>query len=521
MSKIKILLADDRADQLDEWIEYIEESDISEDIKVDSFYSVVKVKEAIKKGYYDILFIDMDWTDFASGMEKEGLELLSLAKEVNPNSEVIIVTAKGVGDDNFDRIKKAFSLGAMDYIDKGVAKLGPERYQFEFTKALKNAVEKIKLVKRSSISVLNRLIDDSDVSDSFEYGELLGQSEVMRRMFAVLDKVSREDIGILLLGETGVGKTLIAKTIHNQSKRSPYKMISFNAAQSPEGLIDGELFGWEKDAHSKADKRKIGYIEAADKGTLFIDEIGTMPYNTQVKLLTVLDNHEFQRLSGTEKIKVNFRVICATNSNLREQINAGTFRRDLYRKLSVIPIIIPPLRERKEDIHILSQFFIKKYCDEGKTYTFTNQAYSKLVSYEWPGNVGELKHVIERAIIFTHASDEIDADKIIFDHELEQNDNKINSEIDLVQIDRLYELLKDKENSLKYSSMPEFMKVWGEIVAKEVITRAINESRKIKDAGILLGFYKGLDKKTDPLDYKRYEAFRQLVSTKLSIKVRS
>ena len=240
-----------------------------------------------------------------------------------------------------------------------------------------------------------------ELREKYDFGHIVGNSSAMRQVYAQVTQVARSNATVLLRGESGTGKELIANAIHYNSLRAKKPLIKINCAALPETLIEAELFGYEKGAFTGADRRKKGRFELAEGGTLFLDEIGDLPPQTQIKLLRVLQEREFERLGGTETIKANVRLITATNKNLEEAIRDGAFREDLFYRLNVFTIFLPPLRERKADILLLAESFVEKYEREhGKHIKrLSTPAIDMLTSYHYPGNVRELENTIERAVL--------------------------------------------------------------------------------------------------------------------------
>ncbi len=240
-----------------------------------------------------------------------------------------------------------------------------------------------------------------ELKEKYDFDNLVGNSNAMRQVYAQISQVAKTNVTVLLRGESGTGKEMIANAIHFNSLRSKKPLVKINCAALPETLIEAELFGYEKGAFTGAYKQKKGRFELADGGTLFLDEVGDLPLQTQIKLLRVLQEREFERLGGTETIKVNVRLIAATNKNLEKKIAEGYFREDLYYRLNVFTIFLPPLRERKSDILLLAEYFLEKY---EKLYgkhikRISTPAIDMLMAYHWPGNVRELENAIERAIV--------------------------------------------------------------------------------------------------------------------------
>jgi len=240
-----------------------------------------------------------------------------------------------------------------------------------------------------------------EVAREYNFGEIIGQSNAIAHVFSRIEQVAPQDATVLLLGETGTGKGVVARAIHSSSARKDRPMITVNCTAMPSNLIESELFGREKGAFTGANARQIGRFELADHGTIFLDEIGEMPLELQSKLLRVIQDGEFERLGSPRSIKVNVRIIAASNRNLEEEIRAGRFREDLFYRLNVFPITIPPLRQRKEDIPLLVNHFVAKFNKKTgkKIVTVSQETLDALQEYHWPGNVRELESVIERAII--------------------------------------------------------------------------------------------------------------------------
>jgi transcriptional regulator with GAF, ATPase, and Fis domain len=232
---------------------------------------------------------------------------------------------------------------------------------------------------------------------------MIGSSQALRRVVEQVRTVATTDSTVLLEGETGTGKELISRAVHNLSQRRKRNLVKFNCAAIPPGLLESELFGHERGAFTGSVARKIGRFELADKGTLFLDEVGEIPLELQVKLLRVLQEQEFERLGSTQTLRVNVRMVAATNRNLAEMVSEGEFRNDLYFRLNVFPITIPPLRERREDIPLLAEYFLSQYCSRmGKQIdTIPASTMNQLEQYSWPGNIRELQNFMERAVILT------------------------------------------------------------------------------------------------------------------------
>lgn len=270
--------------------------------------------------------------------------------------------------------------------------------------SLKNALAEISQLK-SRLQAENVYLQ-KEVAEQYNYDEIIGQSNAMSYVFFRIEQVAPQDATVLLLGETGTGKGVIARAIHRRSSRKDRPMITVNCTALPSNLIESELFGREKGAFTGANASQIGRFELADGGTIFLDEIGEMPLELQCKLLRVIQDGQFERLGCPRTIKVNVRIIAASNRKLEEEIRAGRFREDLFYRLNVFPITIPPLRQRKEDIPLLVNHFVAKFNKKiGKNIeTISKQTLEALQQYDWPGNVRELESIIERAVITSPGS---------------------------------------------------------------------------------------------------------------------
>ncbi len=312
-----------------------------------------------------------------------GIELLRWMKEHCADSEVIVMTAYG----SVETAVEAMKAGAYDYLSKPVDK---ERLPIAIEKAL----------ERRRLSLENRQLRESlVVKDRFE--QMIGQSPAMKRVFEMVDIVAESDVTILITGESGTGKELVARAIHQRGSRSDGPFVTLNCGALPESLFESELFGYEKGAFTGATGTKPGRFELADGGILFLDEVGEMSLKSQVDFLRVLETKEFRRLGGTKLIRVDVRVIAATNRNLQKAAEEGSFREDLYYRLNVIPIHLPALREHREDIPVLVEAFLKESSQihQKDDKEISPEAQRLMVNYSWPGNVRELKNVIERLVV--------------------------------------------------------------------------------------------------------------------------
>jgi two-component system NtrC family response regulator len=313
-------------------------------------------------------------------MEKvDGLELLEEIKRLKSNALVIMITAHG----SIETAVKAMKLGAYDYITKPFNR---DELQIIIEKA-----QNLQSLMSENIRLRQEL------ADRFSLGNIIGASSKMKRIYDMVARVAKSDSTVLLQGESGTGKELIARAIHFNSSRAKKPFITVNCSAIPENLMESELFGHVKGAFTGAVKDKVGKFEAAEGGTIFLDEIGDIRKDLQVKLLRVLQEKSIDKVGSTQDINVDVRVIAATNILLETAIEEGKFREDLFYRISVIPILLPPLRERKDDIPLLVQHFMAKHG--GKDCKMLSEVLDILNRYDWPGNVRELENIIERAIV--------------------------------------------------------------------------------------------------------------------------
>ncbi len=325
-----------------------------------------------------------------------GLEVLKKIQEYNPDIPVIIVS----GQEDVSTAVNLLKHGAYDYLVKD------EDTKDRIWNALKNIREKFDLEKQ--IDILQE-----EIGKKYKFGNSIkGNSTEIKKVFSLIDKAIQTNISVSISGDTGTGKELVAKAIHYNSPRNKYPFIAINVSAVPKELIESEMFGYEKGAFTGANTRKLGKFEEAGKGTIFLDEIGEMDMNMQAKLLRVLQEKEVTRIGGHNVIKVQARLIVATNLNLEEQTLQGNFRQDLYYRLLGLPILLPPLRDRGNDILLLAKYFIDEFCKENNLpfKSLSENAQEKLLNYQFPGNVRELKAVIELAVVMTNGNIIDDAD---------------------------------------------------------------------------------------------------------------
>lgn len=382
-------------------------------------------EEAITKfehGGFDIVLLDQRLPDIT------GIEVLTRIKKINPMIPVIIVTAFANVRDAVDAMKK----GAFHYLTKPVD-------MDELLLSMKNALETLSL-KRENEELRNNL------REKFRYDKIIYASGIMEEVLSLAFRASKSDANVLITGESGTGKELIAGAIHHLSPRKQNNFVSAHLAALPETLVEAELFGHEKGAFTGADRRRIGKFEFASGGTIFLDEIGELPPAVQVKLLRVIQDKSITRLGSNDDIKVNVRLVCATNKKIEEEIESGRFRQDLFYRLNVIRIHLPTLRERKEDIPLLVDQFIRTHAQkEQKTINgITDEAMKILLKYHFPGNIRELQNIIERAIVLARG-DFITKDELplsIADTAKSQVSGKLNEAISKIETAMIQDALR-------------------------------------------------------------------------------
>ena len=337
---------------------------------------------------------DLVLTDLALGRGPSGMDVLRTAKQVRPETMVVMITAHGSEEIAVEAMKS----GAEDYVPKPFD-------NDEIRLVVQKALERTRLERE------NRLLRDQ-IQRQYGFENLIGAGASMQRVFETIQKVAETDITVLIRGESGTGKELVAQALHNRSNRKSRPFIAVNcAAISPE-LVESELFGHEKGAFTGADARRLGRFEAADGGTIFLDEIGDMAPATQAKVLRVLQERSFERVGGTQTIDVDVRVVAATHRNLEEEVASGGFREDLFYRLNVLVIELPPLRARTEDVPALAQRFLEQVNDRlGRDkQRFSESALAALARHTWPGNVRELRNAVEQAAVLTAGSEITEAD---------------------------------------------------------------------------------------------------------------
>ena len=369
----KILIVDDELSVRNSLREWFLEDGFSVETAEDGNAALQRMND----GPYDIVIIDLKMP----GMD--GITLERRIREIDKNAAIIILTAFA----SVETAVEALKLGAFDYVTKPV---DPD----ELSNTVRNALKQ-------------RQLEDENVRLKTKVSELtlpspiIGESARMRHVLDMISTVAGTDANVVIRGESGTGKELIARAIHAQSERRFFPIVAVNCGSIPETLLESELFGHEKGAFTGAQYRRKGKIELANGGTLFLDEIGDIPAKMQIDLLRVLETHRFHRLGGNQEITSDFRLVCATNRDLEALIEEGSFREDLYYRINVFVVDLPPLRERREDIPLLARHFVEKYAHSmGKPVKpISAEVEEQLMSYDWPGNVRELENAIERAMV--------------------------------------------------------------------------------------------------------------------------
>lgn len=336
----------------------------------------------IRDQIYDLVITDLAMP------EVDGMQVLEKVKELSPETLVLMITAFATTESAVEAMKK----GAYDYLMK------PFKVD-EIRLLIRNALEKTQLIRENK--TLKRKIRKRPHTTS-----LIGKSKKIQKITAMIDRVAGGRSSILIIGESGTGKELVARAIHEKSSRADKPFVSINCAAIPETLIESELFGYLKGAFTGATRNRMGLFESAHQGTLFLDEIGELPAQTQVKLLRAIQERVIRRVGSTSSTPVDVRILSATNRNLEEEVKKGRFREDLFYRLNVIQIYVSPLRERKEDIPLLIECFLEKYCeDHGKKIeNISEKAMERIMSYSFPGNVRELENLIEQSVALETSS---------------------------------------------------------------------------------------------------------------------
>ncbi len=429
--KEKILIVDDEKIVRESLFHWFEEDNYQVDTAEDGESALQKYE----KEKYDLLLVDMKMP----GMS--GLDLLSKIKEIDKDALIILITAFASVPTAITALKN----GAFDYVTKPV---DPDELAHLVNKALEQRALKIENTQ------LKENIDEIIKPDN-----LIGESFQMKKVYELVHSVASTDTTIIIRGESGTGKELVAKAVHINSSRKYFPIITVNCGALSESLLESELFGHEKGSFTGAQFKRKGKFEMADRGTIFLDEIGSISLKMQVELLRVIEKKQFNRVGGNELIKSDFRVITATNEPLEELVKAGKFREDLYYRLNVFTIVIPPLRERRDDIPLLVNFFIKKFSTamNKKIKTVSKEALDFLMNHNWPGNVRELENAIERAMV-VGKTNSIIVDDLPF--HLSSNNFALNSDVkSLTDMERKFILNTLNENGWNISKTAQILEI--------------------------------------------------------------
>jgi two-component system response regulator AtoC len=380
-----ILVVDDEASQRDLLAGFLKKKGYT----VTTASSGMDAIEKNRGTGFDLVILDLKMPEI------DGIETIVRMREIDPETYFVVLTGYGT----VESAVQAMKYGAYNYLSKPVNldELELIITQIQNDQTMHQELEMLR----------------AEVEDEFKWDSFIAESPRMKQVLSLISRVAFTDTNILITGESGTGKDLVARLIHNASPRKNNRFVAVSCAALPETLLESELFGYERGAFSGAVSRRIGRFELAHGGTLFLDEIGDIPISTQVKLLRVLQEFVFERLGGNTPIKVDVRLIAATNQDLRQKITQGAFREDLFYRLNVITLELPALRDRKEDIKALADHFVDKLskkCGRERK-SISKNAYSKLMRYDWPGNVRELENVMERAIVLSRGGT-IDADDV-------------------------------------------------------------------------------------------------------------
>ncbi len=430
--RTSLLIVDDEKvvrDSLSKWF-------LEDGLNVGSAENATEALRQLQAQRWDIILLDIKMP----GMD--GMELQQRIKEVDPTATIIFITAHA----SVDTAVQALKMGAFDYVTKPV---DPDYLSHLISNAIKQRAllnENLKLKEQ--------------IAEFPKLDEIIGESPAIQKVFELIQTVARTDTTVMIRGESGTGKELIARAIHSNSERRYFPIVTINCGAMPEGVLESELFGHERGAFTGAQYRRKGKLELSDQGTLFLDEVGNIDMKTQMDLLRVIETKQFTRVGGNEIIKIDFRIICATNKDLEKAVAEGSFREDLYYRLNVFTIFIPPLRERKSDIPLLVNYFVKKYARAmaKPIVSVSPEAMDVLVRYNWPGNVRELENAVERAMVvgkppairpddlpfrlseknsIPHSGSLAAIEKVHIQSVLEQNNWNISRSAEILEIDRV------------------------------------------------------------------------------------
>lgn len=401
----KLLIVDDEKDLLELLVRRL----TRKGYEVDGVESAEEALVLLKKKFYDVAIYDIRLPGI------DGISLLVETKKIQPEAEILVLTGHGTIETAIEAMKN----GAFDYLTKpyNLTELELTIEKAASNKQLKEKNEHMKYIMKQQ--------------NEFK---IIGSSAPLAEVITLTRKIANSNVPVLIEGETGTGKELFAKALHYWSLRSEEPFVAVNSGALPEQLLESELFGHVKGAFTGANQEKKGLVEAADGGTLFLDELGEMPLPLQIKLLRFLESGEFRRVGDVRERRVNVRVVAATNRNMEEEVKKGNFREDLYYRLNVIKLYIPPLRERKDDIPELIEFFLNNNKTNKK---LSAEAMNELLQYDFPGNVRELKHIIERGVLLS-SSNIIETDDLLLPHVKRSNNTHEASLLTLEEIEKIH-----------------------------------------------------------------------------------
>ncbi|HED10370.1 MAG TPA: sigma-54-dependent Fis family transcriptional regulator [Caldithrix abyssi] len=375
----QVLIIDDNETMLMAMSESLER----EGYRVTAHTDAQQALEQFKAGPFPLVITDLRMAPL------DGLAVLNAVKAQQPLCEVLLISAYG----NVEKAVEAMRLGAADFLTKPFS-----------NEELRVRVDRLfeKIEKNRQLSHLedeNRYLTEELES---RYAEMIGRSPAMKRIYDLIRRVASDDSAVLIEGESGTGKELVARAIHQSGKRADKPFIRVNCGALNDNLLESELFGHEKGAFTGAIRQRKGRFELADGGTLFLDEVSEISPHLQVKLLRAVQQKEFERVGGEETLRVDIRIVAASNRKLLQEVHAGTFREDLYYRLNIIPVTLPPLRERAEDIPLLAEYFLQRLNrQKKKNYGFSDEALKRMMHYAWPGNIRELENMVERLVVIS------------------------------------------------------------------------------------------------------------------------
>ena len=411
--KQNILVVDDEQ-SLRQFLEIFLEK---EGYDVDTAASLEEAERAIGRNVYDLVLTDLRMTG-----EDDGLKVLRAAIQKNPSTEVVVMTAFA----EHKSAVEAMKLGAYDYVDKEALNLGADTITKPFDLGQMRDFIRKAIARKETADIRSRALRE-EVLEKSSYEGIVGRCDPMLRIFEMIERVAPTNANVMIIGESGTGKELVASALHSRSERRTHPFVPINCAAIPETLMESELFGHVRGAFTGAVQLKKGLFEQAHRGTLFLDEVGELPHGMQSKLLRAIQERSFRRIGGNEDISVDVRILCASKQNLEEWMKEGRFRDDLFFRLNVIQIVVPALRDRREDIPSLARFFLSKFSGKmGKQITRVDgDAMRALQSYDFPGNVRELENILERATI-------IETKDVISLGSLPQNVTKLGTQEEIV-----------------------------------------------------------------------------------------